>query len=141
MSRRLARETALRSLFQVDLGRSKLEDAIAYNADELGLDETGRRFAKQLGEGALQYKEALDDLVEQYAVDWRVERMPYVDRNILRIATYELLYNKETPSSVAVNEAVELAKAYGDTNSSRFINGILGNVVRLGQVQSDEPKT
>lgn len=139
MSRRLAREAALRALFQVEVGRSKLEDALQYNAAELGLDEGGRTFATNLSHGALMHKEDLDRMVEQYAVDWRIERMPYVDRNILRIAAYELLYARDTPVSVAVNEAVELAKSYGDTNSSRFINGILGNLIRVERQQDQEP--
>lgn len=130
LSRRLAREAALRVLFQVEVGHADIDDALHYNAVELGLDESGRAFAATLSRGALQHRQDLDSLVEQLAVDWRVDRMPYVDRNILRMAAYELLHRNETPPSVAVNEAVELAKMYGDTNSGRFINGVLGNLLR-----------
>lgn len=130
MSRRLAREAALRALFQVEVGHGDVHEAVRYNASELGLDEGAKAFTQSLCEGTLEHKAQLDSLVEEYAVDWRVERMPYVDRNILRMALYELLYEVGTPPSVAVNEAVELAKAYGDTNSGRFINGILGNLLR-----------
>lgn len=137
MSRRLAREVALRALFQVEVGRGNLRDALRYNAEELGLEDSARAFALQLSEGALQHQADLDRLVEQYAVDWRVKRMPYVDRNILRIAAFELLYARDTPVSVAVNEAVELAKAYGDANSSRFINGILGNLARVERKRTE----
>jgi len=130
LSRRLAREAALRVLFQVEVGHSDVHDAIRYNADELGLDENARSFAASLCLGTLQHQPDIDRIIEEYAVDWRVARMPYVDRNILRMAVYELLFADETPASVAVNEAVELAKLYGDRDSGRFINGILGNVVR-----------
>lgn len=130
MSRRLAREAALRVLFQVEVGHSDVQEAIRYNASELGLDEGGRSFAASLCLGTLEHRAEIDRVIEEYAVDWRVERMPYVDRNILRMAVYELLYGDGVPASVAVNEAVELAKVYGDRDSGRFINGILGNVVR-----------
>lgn len=130
MSRRLAREVALRALFQVEVGHSSLEEALDYNATQLTLGERSRPFAARLGEGALTHKEKIDEKLARYAIDWRIERMPHVDRNILRIAMYELLFDKETPISVVVNEAVHLAKMYGDDKSSRFINGILGNVVR-----------
>lgn len=137
MSRRLAREVALRSLYQVDVGHSGIDEALNYNAQELGLSESAREFAAKLCHGTLRHRESLDRLLDQYSVDWRVERMPYVDRNILRLAAYELMHDKETPPSVAVNEAVELAKAYGDTNSGRFINGILGNLIRLERQSSE----
>lgn len=130
MSRRLAREVALRALFQVEVGHTALEEALAYNATQLTLSERSRPFAIRLSEGTLAHKEKIDEVLSRYAIDWRIERMPHVDRNILRIAMYELLIDKQTPISVAVNEAVHLAKMYGDDKSSRFINGILGNLVR-----------
>jgi N utilization substance protein B len=130
MSRRLAREAALRTLYQIELGHSGLDNAFLYNAEELNLDDQESQFAKQLCSGTLQYLEELDRLLSEYAIDWAVGRMPYVDRNILRMALFEILYLEETPASVAVNEAVELAKTYGDINSGRFINGILGSFLR-----------
>lgn len=117
-------------MFQVEVGHGNVQEAIRYNATELGLEEDARDFATSLCLGTLEHKEEIDRVIEEYAVDWRIERMPYVDRNILRIAVYELLYGAGTPASVAVNEAVELAKVYGDRDSGRFINGILGNVLR-----------
>ncbi|MDI3281073.1 MAG: transcription antitermination factor NusB, partial [Bacillota bacterium] len=72
----------------------------------------------------------IDRVISQYAIDWHLDRMANIDRNILRLAVYELLFLPDVPASVSVNEAVELAKKYGDVNSPRFINGILGNVVR-----------
>src|SRR5690606_38002575 len=97
LSRRLAREAALRVLFQVEVGHSDVHDAIRYNADELGLDENARSFAASLCLGTLQHQPDIDRIIEEYAVDWRVARMPYVDRNILRMAVYELLFADETP--------------------------------------------
>lgn len=138
MSRRLAREVALRSLFQVEVGRSEVEEALAYNASELGLEVPDQAFAATLCRGALMHRPEIDRIIEEYALGWRIERMPYVDRNILRMALYELIYEEETPASVAVNEAVELAKLYGDTNSPRFINGILGSFVRE-RIKGEKP--
>lgn len=131
MSRRLAREAALRVLFQVEVGRSSWQDALTYNSAELGLSEPAQRFAGELVQGTLEHLGEVDQKLAQYSVDWRVDRMPSIDRNILRMATYELLYHDDTPPGVAVNEAVELAKVYGDANSGRFVNGILGNLVRI----------
>lgn len=139
VSRRLAREVALRVLYQVEVGRTDVEEALRYNADELGLPAPYRDFAAELCKGTLAHLEHLDSVVEAHSVDWRIERMPYVDRNILRMAVYELLYRPEIPVSVTVNEAVELAKTYGDVNSGRFVNGILGNLARAGRLSTTQP--
>lgn len=130
MSRRLAREAALRVLFQVEVGRDDVDAAIAYNASELALDEKDLRFTEKLVRGVVKHRAELDKLLNSYAVDWTVERMAYVDRNVLRLAAFEMLYDDETPASVAINEAVELAKRYGTDESGKFVNGILGNIAR-----------
>lgn len=126
-------------MYQVEVGRCSIDEALRYNASELGLTESAREFAEQLCRGALARRAEIDRLLEEYSIDWRVERMPYVDRNILRLAVYELLHEPSTPPSVAVNEAVELAKMYGDANSGRFINGILGSILRTLR-QGSEPQ-
>lgn len=130
MSRRLAREVALRALFQLDGGDGDVDAALRYNADELDLPGHYRPFAERLVRGALANREQIDALLGRLSVGWTVERMPRVDRNILRMGAYEILHEEETPASVVINEAVELAKIYGDVESGRFINGILGSLVR-----------
>ncbi len=136
MSRRLAREAALRVLFQVEVGRDEVDAAIAYNASELDLDEKALRFMEKLVRGVIKHLAELDDLLNSYAVDWTVERMAYVDRNVLRLAAFEMLYDDETPAGVAINEAVELAKRYGTDDSGKFVNGILGNIARTRRAES-----
>jgi N utilization substance protein B len=130
MSRRLARETALKILFQVDLGRIGVEEAIANTLASLGGEGEVLEFAAQLARGAAERRPEIDRLLGVFAVDWPVDRMATIDRNTLRLAVYELLLVPDIPASVTVNEAVELAKRYGDANSAKFVNGILGNLVR-----------
>lgn len=87
-------------------------------------------YAKQLLEGSRQNGEEIDTLIRQYAENWRLERMPVIDRNVLRIAVYEMLYQEAVPKVVIVDEAIELAKKFGSENSGRFVNGLLDGVLR-----------
>jgi N utilization substance protein B len=130
MSRRLARETALKILFQVDVGRMPVEEAIANTTEQPDVSAEAAEFAAQLARGTTGRRGEIDRLLSVFAVDWPVERMANIDRNILRLAVYELLLVPDVPTSVTVNEAVELAKRYGDAQSPKFVNGILGNLVR-----------
>ena len=86
-------------------------------------------FAERLVAGALEHKKELDALIEKYATNWKINRMPIVDRNILRAGTYELLWMDDVPAKVTVNEAIELAKSFGDDDASKFVNGILDKVL------------
>jgi len=130
VSRRAAREVAIRALFQVDVGRAKPHRALEYNVQELGLAQEYVPFARRLVEGALAHVEEIDAIIRECATNWSIERMAKTDRNILRMAIYEILYEDDVPGSVSVNEAVELAKLYGDAESSKFVNGILGTVLK-----------
>src|SRR5206468_923112 len=87
-------------------------------------------FARELIEGVEAHRAELDELIRRYADRWALERMPIVDRNLLRIGTYELLYREDVPPAVAINEAVELAKLLSTEDSGRFVNGLLGRVAR-----------
>lgn len=138
MSRRKARELALQALFQIDIGKSEPETAIfqAFTREVESdwsprqLDEQNSVFARDLVQGAWENREESDGLIAQYAKDWAVERMAGVDRAILRLAIYEIMHRDDVPDNVAAAEAVELAKAFSTAESSRFINGILGSVIR-----------
>lgn len=121
---------AVRALFQIDVGRAKPERALDYNVREMALPKEYVPFATRLVEGALAHVEEIDAIIQEYAANWSIDRMLRTDRNILRMAIYELLYETDVPGSVTVNEAVELAKIYGDADSGKFVNGILGNVLR-----------
>ncbi len=135
-SRRRAREIALQALYAVDVGGEDAPgEALAGLVALLSGDPDGRApeagevaFARRLVEGATERREEIDALIEAASLHWRLRRMPTVDRNILRMATFELIGCPDVPASVAINEAVELAKRYGDRDSRAFVNGILDRI-------------
>ncbi|MEX0790656.1 MAG: transcription antitermination factor NusB [Actinomycetota bacterium] len=91
-------------------------------------DNPGFKFAAELVHGVAEHATELDELISGHAKDWTIERMPVIDRNLLRMALFEMLYLEDVPAAVAINEAVELAKIYSTEDSSRFVNGLLGSV-------------
>jgi len=127
--RRAARELALRLLFQMDVGNAPLEDVLA-SLDQRPQAAETIEFARCLLEGAVAQRAIIDEVLERYAREWSLDRMASVDRNVLRIATYEILFCPEIPPSVSVDEAVEMVKKYSTAESGKFVNGILGNLVR-----------
>ncbi len=130
MSRRLARELAFFVLFQYDLGRVPWRDALQRLLAENELSPEANAFFQAVVEGAITKREEIDSLLIHYSQDWPLFRMASTDRNLLRLAVYELLYRSDIPVEVTVNEAVELAKKYGDEDSGKFVNGVLGSVIR-----------
>ena len=152
MSRRVAREVVLQSLFQIDFTACEAEQALysslAEHDEFIYLEETEGELAEELQvkkasclkakayaeavlQGVLANLAEIDAKLSEFAVDWTVERMPATDRNILRIAAYEMLFAEEKiVPGVAINEAVEIAKLYGSEEAPRFINGVLGKMVR-----------
>lgn len=130
MTRRAAREEAFKIIFQIDLGKNPWKEVLSRNLRDSELSEEGKIFLKQLVEGTMTHLTEIDAEIIKYAQDWKIDRMLSTDRNILRMALYELKYLDEIPVGATVNEAVELAKIYGDDDSARFINGILGNIIR-----------
>ena len=136
--RRRAREDALSLLYSSDImevAPTQLVDEGDYPEDIL-LSE----YAESLVRGVVEHREDIDGLLAATSENWSVERMPVVDRALLRLAVYEMVYVDEVPVSVAINEAVELAKVYGgEDDSSRFVNGVLGRIARtLEEPDSDE---
>jgi len=129
VGRRRARGAAFVVLFQVDVGRAEAAEALAYTVDSWKVSGPDREFVQDVVSGVLQQQEWIDGIITELSRDWRLERMNSADRNIMRVALYELLYRDDIPPNVAVNEAVELAKRYGGEESPRFVNGILGKVV------------
>lgn len=132
MSRRLARQVAFQTLFQIDLGQCDLEEALQQRLEEIELDEVNASYVQDVVRGVCRYLPALDAQISEVAQDWKVHRLGAVDRNILRLAIYEIVFRDDVPVPVSVNEAIELAKTFGDADSPRFINGVLGTVVRSG---------
>jgi transcription antitermination protein NusB len=124
MKRRTAREKALQSLFQIDMSQSEPNEAIENVLEEAPSDE----FLEQLVYGVVEHKEEIDTLLRANLEKWNLERLANVDRSILRIAVFEMKYVEEIPVNVSIDEAIELAKQFGDDSSSRFINAILSKV-------------
>lgn len=125
--RRLARETVLQALYLADTSTMGPGEAFLV-AGGSQLDDVTAEFTKKLLEGALEHRQALDREIQATAENWEVARMASVDRSLLRLAAYELLHCPETPVSVIIDEAVEIAKKYSSEDSSKFINGILGKL-------------
>lgn len=130
MRRRQAREIALQSLFAIELGKVPPAEMLESLIEGQAVSKETADFATLLVDGVLNNREELDNLITTHARDWKLDRMPYVDRNIMRIAVYELVHLTDIPVSVSINEAVELAKAFGNDDSPKFINGILGQIVK-----------
>jgi N utilization substance protein B len=128
-ARHRARIATLQALFEIDCTKHVPGVVIQQRLEEANLPEPGERFARELVLGIHHHQAELDTLIERYAPEWPVDQIAIVDRNILRIAIYEILYHENTPLKVAINEAVELAKRFGSDSSSRFVNGVLGTLV------------
>ena len=127
-SRHRARERALQLLFQYDIhGKPGLWLDMFWKENEATDDV--KAFAERLVTGVLEKKKELDALIGKYATNWKISRMPIVDRNILRAGVYELLWMDDVPAKVTVNEAIELAKSFGDDDASKFVNGVLDQVL------------
>ena len=129
MSRRQARELALQILFQIDLGQASPETAFQYTIQGKDLDRESTEFIRRIVFGTLQNLKILDKAIVSVSRDWDLGRMAVVDRNIMRMALFEIFYCEDIPGSVSLNEAIELAKIFGTDDSGRFVNGVLGKIV------------
>ena len=123
--RRKAREIALQVLYQLDVLRIEPREALELFWLHFSAAAEAREFASELVEGTWAHRDAIDQLISTCSENWTLERMARVDRNILRLAVYELLYGQGIPPKVALNEAIDLGKEFGSENSGSFINGIL----------------
>ena len=124
MKRRTAREKALQTLFQIDVSNIDPKEAITHALDEQESDP----FFEVLVIGVLEKKDKLDDMISQHLVNWKLDRIANVDRAILRLSVYEMVYQEDIPVSVSMNEAIELAKLFGDDKAPKFVNGVLSNI-------------
>jgi len=132
-ARRASRQAALQVLYALDVGRrtepSPIDEMFEAVAAHFELPEGARAFAKELVTGVAENRQEIDALIAEHATNWRVERMAAVDRNVLRMAVYEMRHGA-TPCTVAIDEAVELARRFGSERSSAFVNGVLDAVAR-----------
>jgi N utilization substance protein B len=127
-TRRKARIAALQTLYELDCTKHKAEEALAHLRAGETLPQEALSFSEELVKGVLQNKSELDALIKKFAPAFPPEQMSIIDRNILRLAIFETLFNDKTPFKVAINEAVELAKEFGGDSSPRLINGVLGSI-------------
>lgn len=132
MSRRKAREVALQALFQLDfnkMGQNEAIDAALEESDRLS--DGARAYVTEIVEGTRAHIEEIDAFITKSSTEWKVDRMPGVDRNITRLAIYEMQFGEEgLAPNIIINEAIELAKKFGTDASARFVNGILGAMIR-----------
>lgn len=126
MKRRTAREKALQALFQMDMNEMEPAEALENVLEETKSDD----YLESLVTGVKENQEEIDTMIQNHLERWKIERLARVDRNILRVALYELLYKKdEVPHNAVLNEAVEISKRFGDEKSSSFVNGVLSKLV------------
>ncbi|MEK6697658.1 MAG: transcription antitermination factor NusB [Nitrospirota bacterium] len=132
MKRRKAREYALQILFQLDIRKEKPSAAVFKHfwAGHTPDDEA-KAFAEELVKGSYKHLKKIDEIIRASAKNWTLDRMATVDRNVLRMAVYEILYRMDIPTSVTINEAIEIAKKYGSDESGSFVNGILDSAARM----------
>ncbi|MDD5191094.1 MAG: transcription antitermination factor NusB [Dehalococcoidales bacterium] len=126
--RRRARTVAIQALYEIDSVGHDPDATLQHLFNEIKLNEESTAFATDLVKGVIRFKEKLDTQIHRFAPAWPVSQIGVIDRNILRLAIYEILIDNKVPVKVAINEAVELAKNYGEDNSPKFINGVLGAV-------------
>lgn len=147
MRRRLARELAIQSLYQMEMNEVNAKQAIAHvveeaqTEDEAQLtkerDQITEQHILELVEGTASRKEQIDSLLTDYLKGYKMDRLSKVDREILRLATFEMIYRDDVPPKVVVNEAIELAKHFGTEESGKFVNGVLGKMIKeLEQIKA-----
>ncbi len=143
-NRHLSRSIAIQSLYEWDFAGKdikKLDEILDRNIKEFAPGIDSIDFIKRIAKGVIDNLDKLDKIISKSAPEWPIEQITIVDRNILRLGLYELLFGdrKEVPPKVAINESIELAKSFGGESSGKFVNGVLGTVYReIGEPQKDE---
>lgn len=128
--RRKARQLALQILYEMDTSHHSYADIIKQYQESEKIQEEVLSFARELVEGVIANKEKLDRIIQEHARSYPVKQLAAIDRNILDIAILEVLFDNKVPKKAAINEAVELAKQYGSESSPRFVNGVLGSIMK-----------
>lgn len=130
MSRKNAREVAMKLLYERQLAGEEQKETVAMLEQEFGLTDSDKKYLYDVLGGTKKYAQQINDSISKYAKGWSIQRIAKVDLSILRLSMYEIMYRDDIPDEVSINEAVELAKKYGGEKSGSFINGILGSFVR-----------
>ena len=129
--RRQARENALKALYLIDVAGLSVDETIEIIKRGNSFSDSLIEFMDTLVRGTIELKTHIDEIITKYTENWEISRMSTVDRNILRLASYELMKMKETPVNVIINEAIEIAKTYSTADSGRFVNGILDKIKQV----------
>ncbi|WP_248925308.1 transcription antitermination factor NusB [Paenibacillus hamazuiensis] len=140
MKRRVAREIALQVLYQMEMNQVSAAEAIRIAIEEaendneanldVGDDKISPQYIKELVDGTQKHLPTIDELLLEYLKGWQMDRLSRVDRQVLRLAVYEMIYREDVPPKVVVNEAIELAKHFGTEESGKFVNGVLGRMIK-----------
>lgn len=153
MKRRLAREIAVSSLYQMEMNEVTADEAVdmlleeAHSANEIGAEpgDIGNAdddFVRQLVMGVAERKAAIDDMLQDHLTGWQVDRLSRVDRQVLRLACFEMVFSNDVPPKAVINEAIELAKHFGTEESGKFVNGVLGKLISgLDQLKAEPDHT
>lgn len=128
-----ARESTLQILYQVDITNDNIDLALEQYWKERKRNPEVIEFANQLAKGTISNLTEIDKIISSHSENWDIDRMPIIDRNIIRLATYEILYMDDIPSKVTIDEAIELANRFGSINSGKFVNGVLDKIMLLGK--------
>ena len=138
--RTLSRECALKILYQAEITRRNIStSAKVFWSERDSVDKNIFQFCERLTAGIEKHLEDIDSRISQYATNWQLKRMAVIDRNVLRLGVFELLYSPDIPPKVTINESIELAKKYGDLESSKFVNGILDKIHKSEILSQSEP--
>jgi transcription antitermination protein NusB len=129
-SRRRSREAALQTLYEIEVGKSQQTQAVANTLEAAELSDDLATYAQRIIEGVRTNQKQIDEIVSSAVQGYDYERLAAVDRNVLRVATYELYFEHGVPPAVSINEAIEIAKKYSTAESGRFVNGVLGRIMR-----------
>jgi len=127
-NRRRSRELAMQALFQIEMNQGHATETVELFCKHFGVSKNVKPFFLRLVEGARKFQHEIDALIERFSENWKISRMSRVDRNIIRVAVYELLYCEDIPPRVSINEAIDIGKRFGTEDSGAFINGIIDSV-------------
>jgi len=133
-----ARECALKVLYQIEMTADDGVTSLSkYWEREPEAEESVKEFTSLLVKGVEENSKSIDEIISKYATNWQIGRMAVIDRNIMRLATYEILYAEDIPPKVSINEAVDIAKKYGDKDSGKFVNGILDKISKVKAAKAE----
>ncbi|HEV7127576.1 MAG TPA: transcription antitermination factor NusB [Ktedonobacterales bacterium] len=132
-TRRQARKLALQVLYEYDTAQHEVDTVLRRHIEDQRRDPDAAAYARELIEGVLGHLQQIDARIQSAANEWPLAQMARIDKNVLRLAIYEILFNNAVPAKAAINEAVELAKTFGSETSSRFVNGVLGTIFSQAQ--------